>query len=951
MDSPKYFIIITLVEGQNFAVPDGAPDKIEATVFAEARFGNESILRSDPIKLVNSNPEFVTELAWQLDKKSLHQLRVERRAIKLQVFMQTRDKKRFRQSESRAGHHGSDDTESNRIELIGYTIIDIRSAQERESPKFQWLPLLNPKFRKPSYNRPEIQLALTLSRIEEGNCSKDDSELPADTTILISNTVNGLTDSQSSRYESAETNGLDNLNDSNQLYRTCLDVTSDHIERNEIIDNDIQIHSRGGRFYVYDAHDPEKFTIDDCNEAYRITISIPFNSDLESLSQGFAENYHFSAVLFGSQLRTETFEKLSNVGTKEIVINIYTTYPSILATYFDLNPSFIIKLYQDNSGHVLGIATVQIDQLCSIDARRRSIEGIFALQPTFDEENPSSNPSIGVSIVLEKIETELMERENFNDEYSSEILNNHFAEDFDELIPKTFHDSHQLTLEETNQDLTSHQSFQANIRQSNNERIRQDRHFCFTIDLKKFTYTQDQRMIPTLRELVVRYSYPFFGYKDTITTDASLPIGPTNSIIVSGFCEFNFATTYESLIAALDEIPLHLDILSCDSPRRIDLNTESERIVATCDLNLAEILGLSTASPEQLESPLSKTISAPIYGLNGSENGQLQVYLSLQDRGQPAYETERPDMIDVLDASQVQPDLPNNKSATITKSSRQTDQRKMDSFMEEIRASIEDWKEKCSQRLTDEMRNRENERFRRILQRFEAKDSKREQEFKEKVKALNQLERKFHSALSNVESLEKMLSNSFEQLRTKDSLLDSKLESIDLKISKAVNDVQVEFDKRLNFYPAKYSRSADDNLIIKTETQPKNSIESSKNFSKVGSSSDSCQARRSSLKNTANHISGGIPLPVRSSSLVRGVVDGSLTKFVTKPPGVTTLVVNGVNPKARSNSVASKLNLSKETQEKLASLRREKAELLKRGCRPNDELIREINSLIEKLAC
>jgi rubrerythrin len=176
MDSQKYLVIITLIDGQNFTVPSG--DRIEASIFAEARFGNESVLRSDPIKLTNSNPEFLTELVWQLDKKSLHRLRVERKAIKLQVFMRTKECKKAMRSSYTGSKGAKDDNisdETQKVELIGYTILDLRSAPQIEQPnQFRWCPLLNPKFRRSSYNRPEIQLAVTLNRIEEEE-NRDDS--------------------------------------------------------------------------------------------------------------------------------------------------------------------------------------------------------------------------------------------------------------------------------------------------------------------------------------------------------------------------------------------------------------------------------------------------------------------------------------------------------------------------------------------------------------------------------------------------------------------------------------------------------------------------------------------------------------------------------------------------------------------------------------------------------
>lgn len=927
MDSPKYLIIVTLIDGQNFTVPDGIFDKIEASVYAEARFGNESILKSDPIPLTNSNPEFVTELAWQLDKRSLHQLRVERKAIKLQVFMQTRDKSKTSKQQTKEqapttnGFQPNDTSATNKVELIGYTIIDIRTAQETQQPKFQWLPLLNPKFRKSSYNRPEVQLALVLNRIDdEADCSKQSPQ--SATSLPNPNFKKKMVECSDLLSES---NTAESSAEGDQLYKTCLDFTlnSDQAENDEILENDIQIRSMDGYFYIYDIKDSCKSTMNDCDEKYKITVTIPFNSDLELLLDDPHGEYYLSVNLFGTALKTECFEELTSVVTKEVQFNIMTTHISVLNTYFGINSSLVIKLHQ-SSGEPLGLATIQLDQLCNLETNRRSIEGIFALQSMLDHDIPSAVvPSIGVSVVLEKILEELKEPTRLVSDNHIELAREYFGEDIDDYLFKTLNDTHQLTFDSSNIEIEPTMA----TSQVSIETVRQniDHHFCFTIDLKNFFYTPNQRLIPTLRELVVRYSYPFFGYKDTITTGASIPINSTNSIIVSGFCEFNFATTKDSLLTALKEIPLDLDILASGQNNRI------ESIVATCNLNLAQTLGLNESNMIELQDrPISTTASAPIYGLDGTEIGELQIYLCLQDLGLPSYNFKA--SVENLDncAATEQVKIPTSDPKAAVSGNQ-----KIDAFISEVKIELESWKKDYCDKLSDELRKRENERFKRMYQRFEAKEAKRDQDFKKKIEELNSLEKRFRNSLAHIESLEKKLTNSFDQLKTKDALLDSRLETIDLKISKAISDIKHEYEFRPNPTLIRNQRSLDDN-----QTEIKNRIPSK-------STSDTAQIRRSSLRGTSS--TAGIPVPVRSSSLVRGPSEGASTKIFKRPTGVVTTVVNGFSTRPRSNST--RLTLSKETQEKLASLRKEKAELLKRGCRANDELIQEINSLIEKLAC
>lgn len=935
MEGPKYLIIITLIEGQNFNVPEGAPEKIDACVYAEARFGNESILTSDPIKLSNSNPEFVTELAWQLDKRSLHQLRVERKAIKLQVFLQTREKsKSNRQQDEQwtaVGTQSIETSATNKVELIGYTIIDIRSAQETDQPKFQWLPLLNPKFRKSSYNRPEIQLAVTLSRIDD--TTNGSESLPSTSSLQKPELKKKLAHTSDSHSESSngthEISSLDNL-----LYKTCLDYTLDNeeVQKDEILENDITIRSRDGNFYIYDGCNSIKSTIDDCDEAYKITITIPFTSELETLVREQKDSFYFSVSLFGSSIRTNNFKELTSVETKEVEFVVFTTHPGILTTYFALNSYLVIKLHQ-SSGEPVGLASIKLDQLCNLETKRRSIEGIFALQSMSDHDIPSAiHPSIGVSVVLEKTDHQTSNQDPvlISDKHI-ELARKHFGEDIDDYLSRAFDDTHQLTVEPTVDTLEDDDYLDKSPKSEPITR-QEDHHFCFIIDLKSFSYTSDQRLIPTLRELLVRYSYPFFGYEDSFTTDASIPISSTKSIIVNGFFELNFATTANSLLTAFQEIPLDLDILRCDERKRggSDLGQTNDLVATSC-LNLAQTLSLDRTNILNLQNtPVNVTVSIPIVDLEGCEIGEIQIYLCLKDLG-------RPKVNDIKTSIEHLDNCNNRKEDKTIIGTTSLDHEKLNKFMTDAKSDLQTWKEECLVQLSDQLRARENERLRRIYQRFESKETKRELEFRKRMDDLNSLERKLKNSLAHIESLERRLSNNFEQLKTKDALLDTRLDTFDLKISQAINNIKIDYEKRLDAIPSKIHRSFGENAV-------EQKILNNKIPSKV--SCDTNQARRSSLKNP---IVAGIPVPVRSSSLVRGPSEGASTRIVKRATGVATTVINGITSRPRSSST--RLNLSKETQEKLTSLRKEKAELLKRGCRPNDELIQEINSLIEKLAC
>ncbi|KAM7537764.1 hypothetical protein Aperf_G00000076821 [Anoplocephala perfoliata] len=121
----RCLVVVSVVSGRNFV------DKPSASIIVEAKLDRE-ILSTDPVPHCPS-PNFEQELAWEVDRASLKQYRLQRTSIKLQIF---------------AVH--CDDSRDH----LGYVVLDIRAATEHKV--FKWFSVLNSKLR-PS---PEIYCGL-----------------------------------------------------------------------------------------------------------------------------------------------------------------------------------------------------------------------------------------------------------------------------------------------------------------------------------------------------------------------------------------------------------------------------------------------------------------------------------------------------------------------------------------------------------------------------------------------------------------------------------------------------------------------------------------------------------------------------------------------------------------------------------------------------------------------
>ena len=77
--SPTYFdsLLFCNIKGRRF------PKRPRHKIIVETKFDGET-LSTDPMDHVET-PEFTTELAWELNRKTLHQHRLQRTPIKIQV--------------------------------------------------------------------------------------------------------------------------------------------------------------------------------------------------------------------------------------------------------------------------------------------------------------------------------------------------------------------------------------------------------------------------------------------------------------------------------------------------------------------------------------------------------------------------------------------------------------------------------------------------------------------------------------------------------------------------------------------------------------------------------------------------------------------------------------------------------------------------------------------------
>lgn len=287
----KHLLVVSFLEGRNFI----KRNRIKFIV--EAKFDGEQ-LGTDPVDH-QETIEINQELAWELDKKSMHMHRLQRSAIKAICYA----------------------VGENIKENIGYVVLDIRSAPEGIG-KPKWFNLLQPKYPK---LKPSIQINLYVEdnqpvQLSDSQISALNEMRPPPPPILNNNSKN-LTLSAN--------NSLNASYDNNFNKKTLK----------------IDLINEGGYFQI------EKST-HDC-QIYVLTITIAFARHLIRLitdnQHSSASNFYFVYTFLNNQVSTKPFEDIVScqINAERSSIRFSSTLNN-LKTFFSQENDLQIVFYSND---------------------------------------------------------------------------------------------------------------------------------------------------------------------------------------------------------------------------------------------------------------------------------------------------------------------------------------------------------------------------------------------------------------------------------------------------------------------------------------------------------------------------------------------------------------------------------------------------------------------------
>ncbi|XP_076337105.1 centrosomal protein of 120 kDa-like isoform X2 [Tachypleus tridentatus] len=349
----QFLIVVNVTQGRNFQA------RQSHSLVIEAKFDGE-VMSTDPIPHT-ADPDFSTELAWEVDKRSLHLHRLQRTPIKLHCFAI------------------NNSTEAK--EPVGYVVLDIRPAQENKAD-FKWHTLLNSKHAR---HKPELLLCVYLER-----------ETP---NKLIKETENQLPDSRISCSDEKVAAHVISLKNNKEKF-PLMGLQSNQLK--PVLNSDEGFYQIG--------------PVEKCQESFIFSVTVAFAANLSQIKPtskkvlATSEQYHFYYSLLGNDVRTESFTNLDNPDfpAERASVRMRSNFET-LSEFFKIHPPLMIFLCCGDT--LAGSAEVNLQKLLegtssNLTKSPATLGGTFLVKPSSisvsDMNNAEAKPVVGVSVMLKK---------------------------------------------------------------------------------------------------------------------------------------------------------------------------------------------------------------------------------------------------------------------------------------------------------------------------------------------------------------------------------------------------------------------------------------------------------------------------------------------------------------------------------------------------------------------
>lgn len=733
-------------------------------------------------------PEFTTELAWELTKKSLHQHRLQRTPIKIQCYAL--------------------DTLTSQKEPVGYVILDLRTAQQKPA-RAQWHSLLSTKYQR---LKPEVKLMLSL---------EDDSQSKP-------------TESQASVGHQQQTRQGSDRREPRHASERRPESDAIHLFLNE----------EQGYYEI----GPQ---LED-NSIFVLSVTIGLASNLAKLipstftlsDPNLGGGFYFYYSLLSNDVTNEVFQDLlqPNFPAERASVRINSNL-EVLKAFFAQHPGLEIHLCSGDQS--LGRAVVSFQGLLGDQqtlAIPAVIEQLFPLLSPGRSRQSSgavdnSEPAVGVSVSLRFEQQDIVGNaasasspilaggggisEVDNMPYGGKSALKQVSgsppigkpreprkgpetemagEHPDETPPRPRSSTPQSGQEKPGHGIAitagthkdsppkkTKMTGQAPQHQipapgpstvpSLGTRLPLDpsaHHFCFSIDLRSIANLDIMSPV----NCFLRYTYPFFGSSAPVMTSPPVQVQRGMEVLLpKSFCAFDFAASPQLLHETLARVPLIIEVWHKD-------NMAGNVLIGVSSASLATVLAADKV--QVLTQAKEVTGYRQIYSERvfiftaekpGRKIGELHLVLGLEDLGpvnlQRLMGANEYSLSSSLESSQTSSAIPLAEPQRVPPAQPSpppvADPR--DTAAYKAALELELWKEQQEELFQAQMQQRETSHMKTLAEEWKRRDKERELMVKKKLEEYSRLEEKLKQSIADLERREKQLSASETQvMHMKDEL-------------------------------------------------------------------------------------------------------------------------------------------------------------------------------------
>ncbi|KAI4022381.1 centrosomal protein 120 [Homo sapiens] len=740
----------------------------------EAKFDGEQ-LATDPVDHTDQ-PEFATELAWEIDRKALHQHRLQRTPIKLQCFAL--------------------DPVTSAKETIGYIVLDLRTAQEtKQAPK--WYQLLSNKYTK---FKSEIQISIALETdtkppvdsFKAKGAPPRDGKVPAILAGLDPRDIVAVLNEEGGYHQIGP---AEYCTDSFIMSVTIAFAT----QLEQLIPCTMKLPERQPEFFFYYSLLGNDVT----NEPFNDLINPNFEPERASV----------------------------RIRSSVEILRVYLALQSKLQIHLCCGDQSLGSTEIPLTG-LLKKGSTEINQ------HPVTVEGAFTLDPPNRAKQKLAPipvelaPTVGVSVALQRegIDSQSLIELKTQNEHEPEHSKKKVLTPIKEKTltgpksptvspvpshnqsPPTKDDATESEVEslqydkDTKPNPKASSSVPASLAQlvttSNASEVASGQkiavpatshHFCFSIDLRSIHALEIGFPI----NCILRYSYPFFGSAAPIMTNPPVEVRKNMEVFLpQSYCAFDFATMPHQLQDTFLRIPLLVELWHKDKMSK-DLLLGIARIQLSNILSSEKTRFLGSNGEQCWRQTYSESV--PVIAAQGSNNriADLSYTVTLEDYGLVKMRE-----IFISDSSQgvsaVQ-QKPSSLPPAPCPSEIQTEPRETLEYKAAL--ELEMWKEMQEDIFENQLKQKELAHMQALAEEWKKRDRERESLVKKKVAEYTILEGKLQKTLIDLEKREQQLASVESELQREKKELQSErqrnLQELQDSIRRAKEDCihQVELER------------------------------------------------------------------------------------------------------------------------------------------------------------